>query len=103
MPKTRQAKIGKKATFRATLANAGSGPATAVELCVRAPRRLARVKGKRCVTEEALDPDAEMDPRFKIVPTRKARGKKMDVTFTATADGLETEEATATLAVRARR
>jgi hypothetical protein len=61
------------------------------------------VTGERCVTEESLDPDAEVEPKFKLVPTRKARGRKVDVTFTATAAGLDAEEATATLAVRARR
>jgi hypothetical protein len=41
-----------------------------------------------------------MNSRFTVKPKRSARGDKVKLTFTATADGLGKEKATATLRVK---
>ena len=43
---------------------------------------------------------ARFAPKFTLKPTRKARGKKVRVVFTATGDGLKTIRSTATLKVK---
>jgi plastocyanin len=99
-PRRATAKAGRSAKFTATLANSGDGPATQVEICVDAPRRLVKVSGEPCATAESLDPDQELAPRFTLKPTRKARGKKVRITFTATAMDVDPEVETATLKVK---
>jgi plastocyanin len=99
-PKRATGKVGKVAKFTATLSNSGDAAATDASVCVTAKKRLVKVKGERCATVESLEADGEMEPKFKLVPTRKARGKKVEVTFTATAMDVNPEMETATLKVK---
>jgi hypothetical protein len=67
---------------------------------VRAPRSKLRVLGKECARSAALDPNERMAPKFRLKPKRSARGRSVNVTFTATAAGLGTERDTARVKVR---
>jgi PKD repeat protein/glucose/arabinose dehydrogenase/type 1 glutamine amidotransferase len=99
-PRKRSAKVGKKAAFTATALNTGDAEASEVEVCVKAPKRKVRVVGDECETVETLGADEELDSRFQLKPKRSARGDKVEITFTAVADGLSKERATATLKVK---
>jgi hypothetical protein len=58
------------------------------------------VVGKACATAAGLAAGDRFGPKFTLKPTRKARGKKVKVVFTATGDGLKTIRSTATLKVK---
>jgi glucose/arabinose dehydrogenase/plastocyanin/regulation of enolase protein 1 (concanavalin A-like superfamily) len=102
-PRKETVKGRQKASFTATLANVGDEAASDVELCAKAPRRLVELKGKECAATSSLEPDADIAPEFTFKPTRKARGKKVEITFTASASNAEDAVETATLKVKARR
>jgi hypothetical protein len=95
-------RVGQTAAFTATVRNTGDGPAASLRVCVRAPKSKLRVVGKECVRSGALDPGERMTPRFRLKPQRSARGKSVNVTFTATAAGLGTERDRTTVSVRRR-
>jgi cytochrome c len=96
-PRTRNGKPGKPATFRAVARNTGEASADDVELCVRAPDSKVRVRGKECVGATQLAPADRLAEQFELVPRRRALGKRIEIRFTASAAGLPTERATATL------
>jgi plastocyanin len=99
-PKRKTVKPGKRAKFTATARNIGDAEASKVRVCAKAPKRKAKVVGKACATAAGLDAGARLAPKFTLKPTRKARGKKVRVVFTATGDGLKTIRSTATLKVK---
>ncbi len=101
-PKRKTVKAGERATFTATATNTGDAQASQVRVCARAPKGKARVVGKACATAASLAAGAKVAPKFKIKPTRKARGKRVRVTFTATAQGLPTIRTNAVLKVAKR-
>jgi plastocyanin/type 1 glutamine amidotransferase/regulation of enolase protein 1 (concanavalin A-like superfamily) len=101
-PRKETVKGRQKATFTATLANVGDEAASDVELCAKAPKRLVELKGKQCAAASSLEPDADMAPEFTFKPTKKARGKKVEITFTATSPDAETVTQTAKLKVKKR-
>jgi plastocyanin len=98
-PKRKTVKPGKRARFTATARNIGDAEASKVRVCAKAPKSKAKVVGKACATAAGLDAGARFAPKFTLKPTRKARGKKVKVVFTATGDGLKTRS-TATLKVK---
>jgi plastocyanin len=99
-PKRKTVKPGKRAKFTATATNTGDAEATQVRVCAKAPKAKAKVVGKACATTAALAADASFARKFTLKPKRKARGKRVKVVFTATADGLDTIRRTATLKVK---
>jgi hypothetical protein len=99
-PKRASAKVGKTAKFTATARNTGDGAASQVKVCAKAPKKKVKIVGRRCATADELAADERMAPKFKLRPTRKARGRKVTIKFTATAAGLPVERAQATLKVR---
>jgi hypothetical protein len=101
-PRRDTVKVGKLARFTANLRNTGDGDAANVRVCVRAPKARVRVMGKACVARGGLAAGESMAPRFALKPKRSARGKRVNVTFTATAAGLVPLRAQATLKVRRR-
>jgi plastocyanin len=102
-PRRQTVKARDKAKFTATLTNLGDEAAADVELCAKAPKRLVEVKGKECATASSLEPDADMAPEFTFKPTNKARGKKVEITFTANSSNADPAMATAELKVRSKR
>jgi glucose/arabinose dehydrogenase len=101
-PRRTTVKPGKLARFTAAVSNAGDGPAQKVRVCAQAPRAKLRVVGKDCVGRASLGPSARIAPRFELRPKRSARGKRVRVTFTASAAGLGAERTTATVKVKRR-
>ncbi len=99
-PKVRSAKAGRVATLTATARNLGEGPAAALRVCAKAPRKRALVRGNSCLTRPSLAAGAAFAAKFKLVPKRSARGKRVTVSFTASASGASVARATATLSVK---
>jgi alpha-glucuronidase len=102
-PKRKTVNPGKQARFRFAVESTGNAAAEDVELCAKAPKRLVELKGKECAASSSLEPDADMAPEFTFKPTRKARGKKVEITFTATSSNAEDAVDTATLKVKDRK
>jgi uncharacterized repeat protein (TIGR01451 family) len=101
-PRTKRVNPGQRATFTAPVENIGGATGTNVRVCARVPARLAAIRSQPCVTYASLGIGATRSPRFTIKPKRKARGKSVRITFTATAANAPRETATATLRVRRR-
>lgn len=99
-PRKRKARAGGKARFKAILANSGNAAASGIEVCAKVPKRLAKVKGRRCAAAEGLDPGAKLRSRLKLEPTRRARGKRVTVRFKATAAEAAPAKARAVLKVK---
>jgi hypothetical protein len=99
-PRARRVKVGSRATFTATTTNTGDADASEVEACAKAPARKAKIVGKACATAAILEPEASFAPKFTLKPKRAARGKRVKVSFVATAAGAEPARASALLKVR---
>ncbi|HSI79393.1 MAG TPA: family 78 glycoside hydrolase catalytic domain [Solirubrobacterales bacterium] len=99
-PKRKTTRAGKAAVFKAVATNGGTAAASRVKLCLKAPKAKLRLKGKRCLTRPSLTAGAKLTARFKLVPKPAARGKRLKLTFTASALGVATQRAKATLKVR---
>jgi PKD repeat protein/glucose/arabinose dehydrogenase/type 1 glutamine amidotransferase len=99
-PKRQTVKPGKDASFRAVVENVGEAEASEVEVCAKAPKRLVRIEGNDCRQLGSLAPEASEKEKFTLKPTRKARGEKIDIKFTASAENAPKATATATLKVK---
>ena len=99
-PKRKTVKAGQSATFRATVRNAGDGPTGKVRVCVNAPKAKVRIAGKACFNRGALEPASRAQAKFKVKPKRSARGKRVELRFSASSPPVAAERATATLKVR---
>jgi hypothetical protein len=99
-PKRDTVKPGKDASFRAVVENVGEAEAGDVEVCAKAPKRLVKIEGNDCRGLGSLAPDASEQEKFTLKPTRSARGKKIDIKFTATAENAPKATATARLKVK---
>lgn len=98
-PKKARVRVGKKATFRVKVRNAGSAPATGVKVCAKAPKKA--VRGSKCRTVGRLASGRTKTVRFTVRPTRRARrGKPYVVKFKARAKGAVAANAKARLKVR---
>ncbi len=103
MPRRASVKAGKRKTFRARVGNTGDAPATDVRLCAEAPKRKAKVTGRKCFRYPTLaDPYTET-ARFKVKAKRRAAGKKVSLRFVATAANADRQTARATLKVKRKR
>jgi plastocyanin len=100
-PRTKRAKVNRPVSLTARLANSG-GPATEVEVCVKAKSRLVKVTGGRCWWLDELAGGAARASKFTFKPKRAARGKRVRVQFKTTHAGGPTETTTATLKVARR-
>ena len=80
-------------------AGVGSGVATGVKVCAKAPVKLVKVK--KCVTVGRLAAGKSRVVKFKATVQRKAKkGKKAKVTFTATAGAVTKKTVKVTLKVK---
>ena len=100
-PRTKRAKVNRPTSLTARLAN-GGGPATEVEVCVKAKSRLVKVTGGRCWWLDELAGGAARTTKFTFKPKRAARGKRVRLQFKATHAGGLIETTTATLKVARR-
>jgi len=100
-PRTKRAKVNRPTSLTARLAN-GGGPATEVEVCVKAKSRLVKVTGGRCWWLDELAGGAARTTKFTFKPKRAARGKRVRLQFKATHAGGPIETTTATLKVARR-
>ena len=100
-PRTKRAKVNRPASLTARLAN-GGGPATEVEVCVKAKSRLVKVTSGRCWWLDELAGGAARTTKFTFKPKRAARGKRVRLQFKTTHAGGPTETTTATLKVARR-
>jgi len=99
-PKRASAKVGKQETFRATVRNTGDVAADEVEVCAAAPRKLASIAGRDCVSYASIAEAESETARFKVKAKRKAAGKKVTLRFTTRAQNADRESARATLKVK---
>lgn len=63
-PKNRRAKAGSKVRYRTTVTNIGGTKANAVKVCIKAPKKAAKVK--RCQALGAVAPGASKVRRFNL-------------------------------------
>jgi len=98
-PKQASTRPGGGAKFRATVRNTGGSPANAVKVCAKAPKKFAKVAGKKCVRYQSLA-GAPKTARFTVKAKRKAAGKRLRITFKATSPDAPAARAAATLKVR---
>lgn len=83
-PKKRAVKRGKKVVFKVKVKNNGAAKATGVKVCVKAPKKLVKVK--KCVKLGQIGAKKAKTAKFKVTVKRKAkRGKKATLKFKATA------------------
>jgi len=99
-PKRASVKVGKQATFRASVRNTGDVAADEVEVCAAAPRKLASIVGRDCVGYASIAEGESETARFKVKAKRKAAGKKVTLRFTVRAANADRESARATLKVK---
>jgi plastocyanin len=99
-PRKATVKAGKTAKLRVGVESTGEIAANGVDVCVKVSRRLAAIRGDECRALGSLPPSEEANATLSVKPKSKAAGKKVKVTFTATADGAEEANATTTLKVK---
>lgn len=100
-PRMKRAKVNRPVSLTARLANDG-GPATEVEVCVKAKSRLVKVTSGRCWWLDELAGGEARTTKFTFKPKRAARGKRVRLQFKTTHAGGQTETTTATLKVARR-
>jgi plastocyanin len=101
-PKVKRVSPGRSAALTAAVENVGGAEATNVRVCAKAPKRLVSIKGKSCRGVGSLDAGGASAPRFSVKPTRRAKGKRVKVSFAVSAANAERETAAATLKVKRR-
>lgn len=98
-PSGKKVKRGKSIVITAKVNNTGDSAAEGVKVCIKAPKKLVKVK-KACVTKGALAAGATATVKFKATVARKARKKaKATLTFKATGTGLAAKTAKAVIRV----
>jgi hypothetical protein len=90
----------KKVRFRFRVANRGGGDTGRLRLCARAPKRKAKIIGKRCQAVQNLAAGRAVVRAFKVKPKPAMRGKKARIRFIANGPGVDRAQATARLRVR---
>jgi hypothetical protein len=97
-PKKKKVKRGKRATITVKVKNVGKATASGVKICVKAPKKLVKVK--KCVTKSKLAAGATATARFKVKVAKKAKkGKKATLKFKATGKGLAAKNAKAIIKI----
>jgi plastocyanin len=99
-PKSVSIKPKKAAKIKANVANPGGAVATNVKVCAKAPKKLLKVRGKACANLGGINPEGSKKATFKFKPTKKAKGKKVNVKLVVTADNAPKVTAKATVKVK---
>ena len=87
-PKAKKLKAGKSRVIKVKVVNVGDGEAQNAKVCVKAPKKLVKVK-KKCVKLGSVAAGRTKTATFKVTLTKKAKvGKKVKLTFSATAQGI---------------
>ncbi len=76
---------GKAASYRVTVRNSGTAPASAVKVCSRVPKKA--VRGTRCRKMDTIPSGGKKQARFKLRMTRMAKRTSYKVRFRMTATG----------------
>lgn len=98
-PKNKAVKRGKKVVFKVKVKNAGNAAATGVKVCVKAPKKLVKVK--KCAKVGKLAAGKARTVKFKVKVKKKARkGKKAVLKFKATAKGVKAKNGKAKVKVK---
>ncbi len=97
-PKKKRAKAGSKIRYRATVKNVGGTTAGAVKVCIKAPKKAAKVK--RCQSLGTLAPGAKKTRGFKLKLKQSAGKRSYRIGF-ATRSGVA-KPAAAKVALRVR-
>lgn len=98
-PKNKAVKRGKKAVFKVTVKNVGNAAAGGVKVCVKAPKKLIKVK--KCAKVGKLAAKKARTVKFKVTVKKKARkGKKAVLKFKATAKSTAAKNAKAKVKVK---
>ena len=97
-PSSKSVKVGKSATFSVTVRNTGNAAAAGAKVCASVSSRVTLKK--KCVTIGALAAGTSKKVSFSAKPTKKAKGHAYKVTFKATATGVASKTAGATVKVR---
>lgn len=97
-PKSKKVKRGKAVVITTKVKNVGDAAASGVKVCVKAPKKLVKVK--KCVTRGNLPAGATATMKFKVKVKPKARKKaNVKLTFKATGKGLAAKTARTTIRV----
>lgn len=99
-PKTKRVKAKRAVALRVSVRNTGESAAGKARVCAKVAKRKAKVAGKSCRKLGALEAGAAAKQLFKVKPTRRAAGKRVKVTFTATAGNAKAARTSAVLRVR---
>jgi hypothetical protein len=101
-PARSKARIGRRAArVRVSVANPGAPlPTTGGEICLRVKAKLVRAAKEPCRPIGDLAPGATATERFELRPKRRARGKTVDIRFTARADRTLPGKARARIKIR---
>jgi glucose/arabinose dehydrogenase len=100
-PRKKTVKAGKTVNLGAVAKNVGDGDASQVEVCAKGPKAKVKIVGKACASVDPLAAGERFKPKFKAKAKRKARGRKVRVTFVATSPDIEDKlKAKVTLKVR---
>lgn len=78
-PKTRRAKPGTKVRYRATVKNIGGTEAAGVKVCIKAPKKAAKVK--RCQGLGSLAPGAQKVRKFNLKLKKSAAHRRYRIGF----------------------
>jgi Domain of unknown function DUF11 len=84
-PANKSVKQGKSATFTGTVRNTGDANASGVRVCVKAPKKVVKVK--QCVNVGALAAGDSEQAKFKAKVKGNAKPKTYTLRFRATAGG----------------
>jgi hypothetical protein len=92
-PKSLKVKRGKKGSVSAIVFNSGGKTAHGVKVCVKAPKKLVKVK--KCQTIGGLGAGKTKTKQFKVKVSKKAKkGKKITLKFTASSKNAGKKTAT---------
>lgn len=98
-PKVKMVKRGRAVVVTARIRNVGESAAKGVKVCVKAPKRLVRVR--KCVKRGNLVAGATATMKFKVKVNRKAKRKaKAKLKFRATGKGLKAKAGRVVIRVR---
>lgn len=97
--KPKSVKHGKKATATVKVTNSGSAAAKGVKLCLTVSKKVA--KGAKCFSIGTLAAGKSVTKKFSITVGKKVkRGKKVSLSFKASATGISSKTAKASVKVK---
>jgi hypothetical protein len=90
----------KLAKLRFRVRNTGDAASGPVRLCVKAPKRKLRLKGRKCVSRPSIDPGQTTQRPVKLRVKPRARGKTTRVRLIARGPGIQNQKQTVRVRVR---